>query len=518
MKTLRIALIHLNIRHKEPDRNREELLALIRKAAHGGARIILAPEMVLSGYSFESRDDISPFVEARNGPTVSALSALASSLDVYICVGLALKEEGTGIFFNSAVTLDPEGQVVLQYNKINGEARWACPGDPMQDNTFTTPWGRVGVLICSDSYHSLMPRLTALRGADLLLIPANWPPSGLNPVELWGARAIENGFYVAGCNRTGRDLSMDCRASESCLYAPDGRLLFRGNSELSQIFQVELPLNASGCLENGHRRKRLAQRRPDEYHDIYLNLRQIRDLTALHGLPAPGRLEISCLTPQSPEHPADALSRLLASAAFPSKTLFLLPPFPYEEAAITAIEATAKQHGVDVLTRWIISERKSQIFFTAEDLTSPGYGVCPEFRYGPARIACPPFDGLAHPELFLAAAKRGSDLAVVLGENLSPETNLLAGARTIENLAVALCTPDGGGVWMYPEGHGRWEEVLAGPGELCRYTLDTSRTRQKRFQDSLDFTLLLNNASSEDDKTEDETIRGRYAFSCLLTH
>jgi predicted amidohydrolase len=85
-----------------------------------------------------------------------------------------------------------------------------------------------------------MPRITALRGADLLLIPANWPPSGLDPVELWRARAIENGFFVAGCNRTGIDLKMDCRPGNPASIPPGGQLL-REKSETSRIFEVKRP-------------------------------------------------------------------------------------------------------------------------------------------------------------------------------------------------------------------------------------------------------------------------------------
>ena len=188
MPSLKLALLHSAAAHKQTDANRAQLLALFRRACDAGAQLIAAPEMAVSGYSFNSRRDIAPYVETGDGPTLTALAQLTREYGVYACIGLAERDPRTSIFYNSAFALDPQGEVVCRYRKINAEHRWACPGNPLADNTFATPWGRVGLLICSDSYHSLMPRITALRGADLLLIPANWPPTGLDPREIWRAR------------------------------------------------------------------------------------------------------------------------------------------------------------------------------------------------------------------------------------------------------------------------------------------------------------------------------------------
>lgn len=181
--------------------------------------VVLAPELAVSGYSFADYRDMAPYAETADGPTLTAVAHLCALYGMYACIGLAEMDPLSGILYNSAFVVDPNGSIVCRYRKINAEFRWACPGDPTQDNTFDTPWGRIGVLICSDSYHSLMPRVTALRGANLLLIIANWPPTGLNPVEIWRARAMENGVFVAACNRTGQDLVMDCSRAPRPLSA-----------------------------------------------------------------------------------------------------------------------------------------------------------------------------------------------------------------------------------------------------------------------------------------------------------
>ena len=59
------------------------------------------------------------------------------------------------------------------------------------------------MLICADTYYGLLPRSLALHDVDLLLTLANWPLVGIDPREVWRARALENGIGVIGANRTG---------------------------------------------------------------------------------------------------------------------------------------------------------------------------------------------------------------------------------------------------------------------------------------------------------------------------
>ncbi len=501
MKRLKLALIHYSVRHKQPKHNRDMLMALVAEAARQGARIVACPELAVSGYAFSSRTDMVPYAETDTDPTVTALAEIAQASGIYICIGLAEKEARTGILFNSALVLVPKGKVICRYRKINAEFRWACPGNPKQDNTFETPWGRVGVLICSDSYHGLMPRVTALRGADLLIVPANWPPAGLDPRELWRARAVENGFYVAGCNRTGVDLTMDCRQAPSCVYDPGGRLLLDAKSDDSQIFWVDLPLTSQSRLDQRARRRRLADRRPRHYHDCYLNLRMIPDLSQLLDLPQPGDLSLHCIVPEKNEHPADALERNISNNE-EKGGLYLLPPFAYSDTVLNRIAKNARGKNIGIVTCHGENTGPRHYTFQNKSINQQWHlppwpfdngTAIPRIDVGPARLLLVPFAALAHPELATAAAKQGCDLALVLEKQLSSEDRLLAGARTIENLAVAACAHDGAGIWITPEGHQRWEEVTAGPGEVCRYTLDTRRTRLKIFQDRIDFEVLLRN-------------------------
>jgi predicted amidohydrolase len=480
--------------HGRPEANRAQLLALIRQSAAGGARLVVTPELALSGYVFRHRDHVLPLAETLEGITLTAVRRLAAELDLWICLGLALETRPSGMLTNSAVMVDPRGEVVRRYDKINAESRWACPGDPRRDNTFDTPWGRMGVLICSDVYYGLMPRVTALRGADLLLVPATWPPAGLDPVELWRVRALENGLYLAACNRTGREAGLDCRAAASCCCDPRGNVLLEERRDDARIFHVHIPLNDRGRMEDGERRRRISARRPQDYHDCYRNLRAIEDLTDFFALPQPGPLTVRALVPSPGRHPIDLLMEQIRKQPPQGPQLYLLPGAPLCDAAREPLQRAVGDSETVVITCGG-DDPAAPLFSCPAGCEAPGQWTSaslPAFLdIGPARIHLLPFARLAHPETAVAAAKQGCDLIVSQHPALTAEARLLAGARTIEGPAIAVAGAGGAGIWCPPEGHQRWGEAWAEAGQICTRVLDTRPMRTRRFQDNIDFEVLL---------------------------
>jgi hypothetical protein len=180
--------------------------------------------------------------------------------------------------------------------------------------------------------------------------------------------------------------------------------------------------------------------------------------------------------------------------------LYILPLFAYSDTALVRINQIARERNLAVVTcspngvgrrRYIFQNNGEVRQWDLPLWPFDRSTQIPSFDFGPARLHLVPLDALAHPEMAAAAAKQGGDMALALEEELSPEHRLLAGARTIENIAVAVCACNGAGIWITPEGHQRWEETFAAPGEICSYPLDTQRTRMKRFQDCIDFEVLF---------------------------
>jgi hypothetical protein len=338
----------------------------------------------------------------------------------------------------------------------------------------------------------------------LLLVPANWPPAGLDSCELWRARALENGLYLAACNRTGMDRSMDCRRATSCLFDPMGNLLLVGRQATSRIFCVDVPLDSRGRLEATMRRRMLSDRRPEQYHDCYLNLRPIRDLTGFLSLPQPGVLHLCCVVPSPHEEPVDALLHRLENASAEDAQLYLLPSPPFSDTARDRIDRAVRSKKIGVLVCSANGANHSVFSFKSGsdapvhrqiDASTHLGAEISRIDFETARLHLVPFAALLHPEAAVASAKQGCDLMVAYHATFAAEDRLLAGARTIEGLSVAVCTPMGAGIWSPPEGHQRWGETVAETGKMCRVQLDTKRIRARTFQDNIDFEVLLNGRS-----------------------
>jgi predicted amidohydrolase len=505
VEKLKIALVHLNIHYNQPEHNQSELVFLNREAAEAGAKIIVNTELCISGYSFRSRDEIARAVQTIDGPMVRALSAIASDYGVHIVAGYAECDEATGIIYNAATALTPEGTVACHYRKISAEVRWACPGIPQQQNTFQTPWGRVGILICSDTYFGALPRATALRGADIILVPANWPSDPLDPAELWQSRAFENGVYIAACNRCGTDRTMVFHNAQSCCYGPSGEAIVQESSTDSRIIYASLPLH-NGKLA-GLSRERLQSRTPQLYTPMYLDMRYASDLTSYYELPKPvERVLISSALLPEQVFSSSAIESILGKAASGSDARILVLPAgraPSIEEAEDTLIGVATRHGIDVCAGYMNNSDASDcIMIMADDSghiirhrPQIGKGVsdklCVKDIAG-ARVLLACSEELMHPELALAAAKLGCDLAVSsTGNNHHEQMSRVIATRSIEQLYVAVAGNNKAFICEPPENHHRWNEVVAYSYGSCSMKLDSSKSRNKRFYDRFDYDLLL---------------------------
>ena len=482
MNTLHLALIHSVLAHKKPAENREALRDQVSQAARAGAKVVLATELALSGYSYKGREAIADCVETADGPTFQALAPICREHGLFCCFGFAERDPTNGLLYNAATVIDSRGEIALLYRKINAECRWAVPGVPAADNTFATPWGRMGLLICADTYHALMPRMTALRGASLLLVPANWPVAGIAPEQIWRARALENGIHVAVANCGGMNGSMDCTTSVSGLFAPDGTVLARFSGNRTHCLHATLPLDARGKLPDRTRKQRLAERKPESALDCALHQSGIQNWTGFHELPDPGLLEIRVHgTTQNQSEPKSASSAPCLHL-FPDSGR--VPPAVWSGADQDTLILCGDGH---IEIRGSGTATLRQPWPTGPDAPVE---VLPWLECGPARLAVLSWTALFHPEQILARAKQGCDLLLFFLERLDEAQVLLARIRSIEQTAILACSPLGSVLCLPPKGHEPWQEWQLG-AEGGVFRLDTHETRQKRFQDRIDYPVLL---------------------------
>lgn len=166
-------------------KNRDELTAQIREAAASGAIIIATPEYAIAhgpGPDALTKEEISwtkdsifNFSEAIPGPSTEHFGRLAKELGVYLHVNIVERGSAPGEFFNALVAMGPDGEIKAHHRKVRlfgNEANYMTSGT--KGTIYDTPYGRIGLLVCADSYH--LPLLEAYRsaGVNLMIVSAAW--------------------------------------------------------------------------------------------------------------------------------------------------------------------------------------------------------------------------------------------------------------------------------------------------------------------------------------------------------
>ncbi|MFE7068780.1 nitrilase-related carbon-nitrogen hydrolase [Streptomyces sp. NPDC057620] len=191
--------------------NKSMALDAVRRALADGADIVVLPELVTSGYVFETAEEARTTAITVEDPFFSELSAVLAGTRSVVVLGFCQHaHDADDTLYNSAAVVDASG-VRAVYRKTHlwdRETLFFTPGDrtpPVVD----TAHGRIGVLICYDLEFAEMPRRLALAGADLIAVPTNWPlvehPAGQYPAEIIQAQsaARANGVFIACADRSG---------------------------------------------------------------------------------------------------------------------------------------------------------------------------------------------------------------------------------------------------------------------------------------------------------------------------
>jgi 5-aminopentanamidase len=202
---VRVAVAQLDPKLGEKERNLEACLARLEEASAAGAELLVLPECAIPGYMFESAEEALPFAEEIPGPSTEVLTEACARLDAYVVCGL-LERDGD-VLRNAAVLVGPDG-LVGTYRKTHlpflGVDRFVLAGDEL--NVYDTPLGRIGIEICYDLRFPEATRTLALKGADLVAHPTNFPVAARIQTELITvARAAENRVFLLTANRVGKE-------------------------------------------------------------------------------------------------------------------------------------------------------------------------------------------------------------------------------------------------------------------------------------------------------------------------
>ncbi len=232
-----IALLHLAPRPGEIAANRQAIEQAARKAATGGARLIVTPELAVSGYGFRDLVGTGWIAEGQ-----AELFAWAGALarDTSATLVLSTPEATPYALFNSMIVFAPDGAVTGRHRKINalrvGSESWSTPGDRPTAIPINGI-GRVGFFVCADMYSQRLVDETAALGVDLHLSSAAWAPGHHGPDGEWERASSTTFRPVLVCNRTGQDV-LDFNAACS-IAAVDGSVLFSHASLEPRIALVD---------------------------------------------------------------------------------------------------------------------------------------------------------------------------------------------------------------------------------------------------------------------------------------
>jgi predicted amidohydrolase len=207
IEKVKVAAVQMEPKILKKESNLARCLEFIRITAVEGARLIVFPECALTGYMFANIEEALPFSEPIPGPSTKAIFGMCRELNVYVVIGLLEIDEGN--CYNAAALIGPGG-LVAKYRKTHlpclGVDRFVKPGD-LPLIVYDTEVGRIGMGICYDANFPEHARILALKGADIVVYPANWPEhySEFLPEHLIPVRAIENRIFVIAVNRVGEE-------------------------------------------------------------------------------------------------------------------------------------------------------------------------------------------------------------------------------------------------------------------------------------------------------------------------
>ncbi len=270
MTKLRIALAQVNATVGDLDGNAELIVAWTRRAAEPGARVVVFPEMMLTGYPVEDLALRASFVEA----SITTLHAVAARLgaeglgaiavvtgyldrrtDLAARTGLpaGAPQDAAALIYGGRVVITSAKHHLPNYGVFD-EFRYFVPGDTLP--VFRVPAGggqsvEVAIAICEDLWQDGGPVSVCRRsGAGLLVVPNASPyERGKDDVrlDLVVRRAREAGAALAYANMVGGqdELVFD---GDSILVAADGTLVARGPQfeEALVVADLELPAAPPG--------------------------------------------------------------------------------------------------------------------------------------------------------------------------------------------------------------------------------------------------------------------------------
>jgi N-carbamoylputrescine amidase len=262
----------------DPDAHRDTLATGIRLAVAQGAQVICLQELTLAPYfavTPDDRDAADAYVEdVGDGPTTEFAREMAVDVGAIIHASL-YERDPDGLGFNTAIAVDPSGELLARTRKIHipqfefyHEDRYFAPGNtgfPVVD----LAGALFGLPTCWDQWFPELARIYSLEGAEVIVYPT---AIGSEPhlkdfdtQPLWRqmitANGLANATFMVAVNRIGTEPPLTFYGS-SFISDPYGRLIVEAPRDKPTVLVADLDLDQRrDWLTFGL----LYTRRPDQY-------------------------------------------------------------------------------------------------------------------------------------------------------------------------------------------------------------------------------------------------------------
>lgn len=172
-RAVRVAVCQILGIDGDREGNFQRITHALEQAVRDKADIVCFPESILLGWE---NPDAHHLAKPIPGADSDRIGELAKRFNVMILIGLDEKDGDK--LYGSAILVDRDGRILLKHRKMNVLPDLMDPpystGKPEDITAVDTRFGRIGVMICADTFvEDYCQRMKALK-PDLALVPYGW--------------------------------------------------------------------------------------------------------------------------------------------------------------------------------------------------------------------------------------------------------------------------------------------------------------------------------------------------------
>jgi N-carbamoylputrescine amidase len=258
---VRVAVCQILVIDGDREGNLRRIEYALETAHAQHAQIATFPESSILGWE---NPDAHTMATPIPGADSDRLAALARQYSLMIAIGLDEKDGGR--LYDSAILMDKTGRLLWKHRKLNVLPELMEPpystGTSDDIGVVETEFGRIGVIICADTFVDEFAQKVASLKPDLMLVPYGWAAK----VEEWPVHEKDLEHLVSSraklwrCPTIGTDLVGEMThgpwkgrtyGGASVVADAAGNVLEVLRDRDSEVRVVELPANHNSKIETG---------------------------------------------------------------------------------------------------------------------------------------------------------------------------------------------------------------------------------------------------------------------------